>query len=298
MGEKALEAREASLSGDLGCHQTCNLLSKADKATSITEAANWVPHLRKIHIEHHEFCNIACIMCYQLHQKKRRILPNELLLKQIDFKSLDEVQIQGGEPLVHSECRRLIHHLIDDYHIPVTLQTNGLLITPSLADKLVAKGLEIMIAINAATKITHELVNRGSSFDRVLHSISILQEARDRFRSRFRIEGQMTLVRENIHELPDFISFAEQLNLDSISISWEQSIPEYLSANPDLFQQLHSKLREKLKSPLFIKPKHRERLETLFDIGSDTPKVRLESLPNLEPTNFYRQQWISDEPSY
>ena len=293
-GEIAGEYRHRSLSGQLACHKNCTLLSKALKATSSNVVEARVPALRKVHLEHHEYCNIACIMCYQRDGGKPRHIPNETIKNRIDFSSISEVQLQGGEPLAYKPCRELFHWLVEELGIPVTLQTNALLIDDALARLISERCTEIMIALNAATAETHELVNFGSNWSRVLRSIRLLQETKTACDSELCIEGQMTLVRENVHELPDFIRFAEQIGLDSISVSWEESVPEYLGNNPALFQRIRSLLQPLLSSSVFKKQKHPERLGILFDIGSDNPQVRPDQLPLLQRTVTYRERW---EPS-
>ena len=295
-GPKARDIREQSLGGMLRCHATCNMLTREEKAMSPEGWGNTAPFIRKVHIEHHEFCNSGCVMGYQLKIKNRKHLPNDLLCEQIDFTKVGEVQLQGGEPLVYKPCVRFFHRLTDEFKVPVTLMTNALLITEALADKIAATSLEIMIAMNAATKEIHELVNERSHFDRVLESIAMLQAAKRRHRSRLRVEGHITLIRENVHELPDFIELVERLNLDSISISWEESVPDYLASRPDLYHTISRRLTdmELGARKVFVKKKHLQRIETLFDVGSEEPQLRSELLPSLEQTGFYRGLWKDD----
>lgn len=295
-GPKAQAIRRQSLTGNLACHAACNMLTREEKAMDPAGMATTAPFIRKVHIEHHEFCNIGCIMCYQLHIKKRKHLPNDLLFKQIDFTKVGEVQLQGGEPLAFKPCIQLFHRLTDAFNIPVTLMTNGMLITEAWAEKIAATSLEIMIAMNAATKEVHERVNERSDFDRVLASIEMLKAAKKRVPSRLRIEGHMTMIRENVHELPDFITFAEDLGLDSISISWEESVPDYLAYKPELYRSISRRLTEMElgKRPIFLKKKHLQRIEALFDVGAEEPVLCKDFLPELEQTSFYRDLWEDD----
>lgn len=289
-GAVASSMRRESLEGRLGCHSNCTLLSARHKSFSPEQMAARAPRLRKVHLEHHEYCNIDCIMCYQHDGTKPRFIPNALLRDRIDFRGLEEVQLQGGEPLAFKPCRELFLWLVNDLGVPVTLQTNALLITDDLARTIAARCNEIMIAMNGATRETHELVNYKSNWSRVLGAIHRLQEARSACGSKLSIEGQMTLVRENVHELPAFIRLAEELALDSVAVSWEESVPEFLAGNPDLFQRIRFELEPLLSSPVFLKPKHAERLRTLFDTGSLDPHIRPARLPALQRTETYRQK--------
>lgn len=280
--------RQQSLDGALSCHANCTLLSSAHK--SFPPSAMSAPKLRKVHLEHHEFCNIDCIMCYQHDGRKPSFIPNTVLWSQINFDGLEEVQLQGGEPLAFKQCRELFLWLVQERGVSVTLQTNGLLITDDLA-RIIATGCnEIMIAINGATQEVHERVNYKSDWNRLLTNIRRLQDARSKAGSRLVIEGQMTLVRENVHELPDFIHLGEKLALDSLAVSWEESVPEFLAANPLLFSQIRNELFTLLSSPLFRKPKHAERLGVLFDVASSDPCVRTDRLPLLQRTETYREK--------
>lgn len=287
-GEIAVQLRQQSLQGELACHANCTLLSSAHK--SFPPAAMEIPRLRKVHLEHHEFCNIDCIMCYQHDGRKPGFIPNTVLRSKINFNGLAEVQLQGGEPLAFKQCRELFLWLVQEQGIPVTLQTNGLLITDELA-KIIARGCnEIMIAINGASKEIHELVNYKSDWNRLLANIRRLQDERQKAGSSLVIEGQMTLVRENIHELPAFIRLGETLGLHSLAVSWEESVPEYLATHPALFNSIREELCSLLSSPLFIKPKHAERLAVLFDVTSSAPRIRPDRLPLLQRTESYREK--------
>jgi MoaA/NifB/PqqE/SkfB family radical SAM enzyme len=287
-GPTAAMLRQQSLDGELGCHANCTLLSSAHK--SFLPAAMAAPKLRKVHLEHHEFCNIDCIMCYQHDGRKPGFIPNTVLWSKINFDGLAEVQLQGGEPLAFKQCRELFLWLVQERGIPVTLQTNGLLITDELARIIATHCNEIMIAINGATKEIHELVNYKSDWNRLLTNIRRLQDARLKAGSRLVIEGQMTLVRENVHELPDFIRLGETLGLHSLAVSWEESVPEYLAAKPALFNRVREELCTLLSSPLFLKPKHAERLAVLFDVVSSDPRIRTDRLPLLQRTETYREK--------
>jgi sulfatase maturation enzyme AslB (radical SAM superfamily) len=271
----AQNVRNAALCGQLECHRTCVMLTEEQKQRYNPELTSSPLPLRKVHIEHHEFCNISCIMCYQRSLSKRRALDNEILLRNVPFVNVEEVQLQGGEPLAYKPCMELFHHLIDQYNVPVTLQTNGTLITDTIAKKIAANCLEIMIAVNAGTKLTHETVNHGSDWETVLSSVDALIKHRNRLSSWLRVELQMTMVRENVHELPTFVQLAKALGVDSISVSWEHSVPQFLNENDALYLNLREKLlRMKIDElPVFLKPKHIQRLEYLFDLKSSSPCV-------------------------
>lgn len=90
------------------------------------------------------------------------------------------VHLQGwGEPLVNPAFFDLAA-LARKAGCAVSTTTCGLIMTPELAEKLVASGLDIIAFSLAGTDPTSNAVRRGVDFDRVCEAVSTLQDVRRR----------------------------------------------------------------------------------------------------------------------
>src|SRR5262249_42078956 len=93
--------------------------------------------------------------------------------------------------------------------------TNGLLLTTRIAEKLVELGLGwVNVSIDAATADTYRKIRR-SDFARLVANIRALIAARGS-RPRPQVFINMTLMRENIHEAPAFVRLGAELGVDQV----------------------------------------------------------------------------------
>ena len=242
-----LEYRKKSLEGKLECYSSCNLVKKNlislnDKSKIVVDYDN----LRRLHINFGELCNIRCIMCEHplRHSKDSTILDYNILINNIDISPFEEILIQGGEPLCLSSCLKYIDYL-EKMNKKYILLTNGLLINKKIASKLANNASIISISINAATKETHEKVNVGSNFERVLSNISELIKVRDRDQTSLIINGRMTLVPQNLQEIPLFLTKYKELGFDRINFGFDRAtVPQYLLNNSDFSKKLRLEIED------------------------------------------------------
>jgi len=235
----AIKSREKSLAGKLECYRACTLVNKniSKKYKSIETSES---NLKTIHISCSESCNIQCIMCN--HPKRHKEDPVELsssqLVDKIDFGLFDNIIIQGGEPLYINSCVNLINHL-NENHFGFTLLTNGLLINDDFAKQLALNAKNVSISINAATQSTHEAINRGSDFYKILKNIQMLISYREKFKTELILYGRMTLVTQNLHEIPLFIKKYKILGFDKINFGFDNpSVPNLLNKNINFKEKL------------------------------------------------------------
>jgi MoaA/NifB/PqqE/SkfB family radical SAM enzyme len=126
-----------------------------------------------------------------------------------------------------------------------TVLTNGLLIDNTMADRLALHARVVSISLNGATKETHEAVNRGSRFERVLANIARLHSSRERLGAGMVISGRMTITPENIHEIPMFLRNFGELGFDRINFGFvKETVPRFLAAHPDLWSRLSMQTAE------------------------------------------------------
>lgn len=241
-----LKYRKKSLKGKLECYPACNLVRR--NLTPLNDKSEVVDYnnLRRLHINFGELCNIRCIMCEHplRHSKDSTILDYNILINNIDISPFEEILIQGGEPLCLSSCLKYIDYL-EKMNKKYILLTNGLLINKKIASKLANNASIISISINAATKETHEKVNVGSNFERVLSNISELIKVRDRDQTSLIINGRMTLVPQNLQEIPLFLTKYKELGFDRINFGFDRAtVPQYLLNNSDFSKKLRLEIED------------------------------------------------------
>lgn len=237
--------RQRSLSGQLGCFAKCTLLDKKRKASPREKLIiSYRKDLKRLKILFGELCNINCIMCWQDH-KNRECLDYVKLVENVDITPFERVEIQGGEPLF-IPAAKLFFEYAASKRKKVSFLTNGLLVNDEWADKLALYSSFVYFSINAATKKTHELVNRGSRWEVVLRNIQRIHKAREKHGTRVKVKGHMTVVRENTSEVPLFISRFKQLGFDQIEFSFDGQVPVFLRANPLMMIKLRLAIKKAL----------------------------------------------------
>jgi len=124
-----------------------------------------------------------------------------------------------------------------------TLLTNGLLINDENAKQLVLNAKVISISINAATQSTHEAVNKGSDFYKILKNIQTIILYRENFKTELVLFGRMTLVKQNLHEIPLFIKKYKSFGFDKINFGFDNpSVPNFLNKNTNFKEKLKKEI--------------------------------------------------------
>jgi MoaA/NifB/PqqE/SkfB family radical SAM enzyme len=200
-------------------------------------------------------------MCPQEHFSKKT-LDYDVIRKNVDWARVDEIEMQGGEILAMKDAKALYLWLTAGLGKKVNIITNGVLIDDAWADHLVKGADWIQISVNAATKLTHELVNRKSSFDRVIANIKKLVAAKQEYALAVRIIFKYTIVAENVHEIADAILFAEDIGCDEIHFGYDAKVRDYLENNPEVMLKLRDDIARQLSRDHQIFVEH-DRLQHL-----------------------------------
>jgi MoaA/NifB/PqqE/SkfB family radical SAM enzyme len=175
-------------------------------------------------------CNLRCVHCpreYPLEPFVETEMDEsvaESFLK--DVASVNHLQLYGlGEPLLS----KLFWRIVEDERtkdVPsVDINSNGTLFNSRNVDRLLKSNLNyVNVSLDAATPLTYKRI-RGGNFDKVVEGLKRLtarrQELRDRNelgRPDFRIWMNMTLMMENIAELPRFMELAADVGADEVDV--------------------------------------------------------------------------------
>lgn len=244
----------------LPCFYHCNIVGERSDGT-LPCAPVPIGYPNRIWILCGERCNVNCIMCWQDH-RSTKVIDTAILLKRVDWSRVEEIELQGGEVLAMRNGRELYLELTRGLNKKVNLLTNGVLIDDEWAEHLVRGSRFIAVSVNAATKETHERVNRGSSFDRVVGNLRKMIALNQQLGTGARIIYQFTIVPENAFEIAQAIDLACSIGCDKITYSYDVSVPHYLARHEDLKQRIRAEVAQETERCARIEVQHR-RLEEL-----------------------------------
>ena len=198
-------------------------------------------------------CNINCIMCPR-NRHSKIVLNNDILKKNIDWFRINDILLNGGEVLAIKSAKELCIWLTERMQKKIKLITNGLLINREWAEKLVRGSEWIEISVNAATGKTHEFINRGSDFNRVIRNIKMLIYLKRAYSMKTDIRFHFTIIPENVHEIAQAIKFADDLGCDLIAYSFDSPRTEdFLSKHKNIKAKIKDEIAKLANSNLSIK---------------------------------------------
>jgi MoaA/NifB/PqqE/SkfB family radical SAM enzyme len=237
-GEAFRTVRKRSLEGKLGCYRHCNLLKEHELTDPVTSLTPPYDTLKWLKIQFGQDCNINCVMCFQ--NKVKRGNPSismEAIERNVDLTPFDVIDMQGGEPLFIRSAREFFDYAAAQGK-KLSFVTNGTVMNENWARKIVRHSPAWHVSLNAATKKTHEIVNRGSRWEQVMKNIGLLRRMREEEGSRIEIKGHFTIIMRNSHEIPLFIERFKDLGCDRIDFGYDLRFPFYLALRPGYKRQL------------------------------------------------------------
>ncbi len=257
---KTRQMRRLALTRTLYCYDRCRLLDEQEFAARPgPETRVLAPYtgLRRIKLLVGELCNIQCIMCDQDHRSPRQ-LPLELLQQPIDWTHIEDIELQGGEPLAMKNAKELYVWLTEELGKKVNFLTNGTLMPGDWAERICRGSSWLYFSINGVSPETFEKVNRGARFDKVRRNIARVLEARERTGSKIELVGHFTMVTENIAELDRFPALARELGLDRVDFGYDMAaVPLWLEQHPAEKERLVQSFAAQLAEPVIPMRTHR-----------------------------------------
>jgi len=178
--------------------------------------------LNQIYFYLTEGCNLRCRHCwiapkYQTDEHRYSALDFDLFrsaIEQAKPLGLSGVKLTGGEPLLHPRIPDILDFIrIEDLRL--TVETNGLLCTPELAEQMAScKSPHISVSVDGADSETHEWV-RGvpGCFEAALKGIRNLVGVG------LRPQVIMSLMRRNKDQVEAVVRLAERLGAGSVKFN-------------------------------------------------------------------------------
>jgi radical SAM protein with 4Fe4S-binding SPASM domain len=166
-------------------------------------------------------CNLSCTHCYS-RSGPGRTTEGELttaealaVIDDLAGMGVPLILFTGGEPLVREDLWDLACHA-RGRGLKMALSTNGTLITPEVARKIKACGIEYAgISLDGARAETHDRFrNSPGAFERACSAFAACREAG------LRCGVRVTLTRENRHELGDLVDRALALGASRFCLYW------------------------------------------------------------------------------
>lgn len=174
-------------------------------------------------------CNNNCRHCWLriapgAREKERELSTGEIKALVDDARRLGcrKWSISGGEPMLRPDFAEIFDY-ITSRSASYSINTNGTLITPEIAELMRRKGRK-MIAIYGGTPEIHDHVTRNpGSFQKTMNGFSLLQETGAEF------IVQIIPMRDNFHQYKDMVRLAKSLSpYWRVGAAWL-----YLSASGD-----------------------------------------------------------------
>ena len=197
-------------------------------------------------------CNLRCQMCpIQFRQDGPPYGPPAFMAFDVfsrlvdQFVDLKTLHLQGlGEPMMHPRYFDMVLYA-KNKGIRVTTNTNLTLLNPRRAELCVTSGLDdLHVSIDGANSETYERIRVKARFERVVHNLELLLEARRRLMSDTpHLKMVMVIMRQNLAELPDLVRLAHGWNMEEIFVQHlshdfsEADLPEQYRPMRDFVQQ-------------------------------------------------------------
>ena len=192
----------------------------------------------QITLETTSVCNLRCVMCPQAIGAVHRPKHMEMAIYEKLRGALAEatyLQLHGiGEPLLSAAFWRYLDELAGQSGKQIRFNTNMTYLTdPQIETILRADVTGISVSLDAAKPETYRKI-RNFDLNTVLSNIKRLVAARNgRGLVRPRIQINMTLMRENIEDLPDFIRLGKSLGVDQVGFWHMNEGPDWVVERPE-----------------------------------------------------------------
>ncbi|MBI5887369.1 MAG: radical SAM protein [Deltaproteobacteria bacterium] len=208
---------------DLFRYESLTDTQKMNSALNLDEirqgAATLKSYPRRLVLELTNSCNLNCIMCGRSND---RFTPTFFDLKLLDglkevLTCAEEVTLFGwGEPTIHPRFGEILEYL-DNYPVKKYFVTNGTTldkIRPILFDCRV----DIMaVSVDGAKAATNNRIRLNSDLDAIVTGLKAVVEQRARRNVNYPyVNFVTTLMKSNLHELPDMVNLAREVGIEEV----------------------------------------------------------------------------------
>jgi len=168
-------------------------------------------------------CNLKCAMCtvgqagYDPAKEMNWNLFTRIERELFPLALMVDLRSQGESTIARHWQDAL--EFIRPYRARFSITTNGMKITPDLADRLASQHFAITVSFDGATKSTFEAIRGGSDFERICNNVRLLAQARRKYRGPERnLALRVTAQRDNLEQLPAIVELAHQMGVRVVHI--------------------------------------------------------------------------------
>jgi len=161
-------------------------------------------------------CNLRCLHCVvSAGEKASTELSTERCLslaEELASLSVQNIAFSGGEPLIHPDFL-IIAEKIQKLGMSIQVATNGTLVTPSFARKLLDLNAQVQVSLDGSKPEIHDRFRPGqNAFRRTITGIRNLIE------TGHQVTIASVLSTNNIHDIPAQIKLAEDIGATSFRL--------------------------------------------------------------------------------
>jgi MoaA/NifB/PqqE/SkfB family radical SAM enzyme len=166
-------------------------------------------------------CNLRCKMCALTAEGKDYVgeHANPQLFKNIEpiLPFVSTIKLQGtGEPFLYPGMKEACE-LGMKHGVRLITVTNATIITDEIARMAGPAFSEIYVSIDAAHPDTYKRIRCGGKLEQVWRGVEFLNKYRN---PNLRLGFAFTIMKDNVHELPDFVRMAKRYNAQLVRASW------------------------------------------------------------------------------
>lgn len=165
-------------------------------------------------------CNLRCIMCPWTQLSKKAQETQCGLMDMMTYSRISTYMPEvhtvdlcgGGEPLLNPHIFEMVR-IAKAKGCKVGFSSNGTLWTKEATEELVRSGLDfVAFSMDGATSGIYQAIRKGANFNKVIENIAYLKDLKEKLgREKPRVSLVYVMMKENIHELAQFIDLAYHL---------------------------------------------------------------------------------------
>lgn len=182
--------------------------------------------LNKIYVEPTNRCNLTCVTCIRNSWDEPLgdmdlSLYRALIDGLADFPEAKTIAFSGlGEPLLHEKFPEMVH-LAHERGLRTEMTSNAILLTPSIADKLIQAGLDqFTVSIDGMSDEGHGSIRPGASLEKIITNVLMLYRLSEKATlTPLCIGIEFVAMKRNIQELPAMREIANRLKASFILVT-------------------------------------------------------------------------------
>ena len=182
--------------------------------------------LNKIYVEPTNRCNLTCVTCIR-HSWDEPFGDMEWSVYQalidglVDYPEAKTIAFAGfGEPLLHVRFPDMVR-LAHERGLRTEMTSNAMLLTPSLAERLIDAGLDqFTVSIDGAADDSHGAIRPGAFLRKITDNVRTFYRQSKKTRDMpVRIGIEFVAMKRNIHELPAIREIASEIRASFILVT-------------------------------------------------------------------------------